>query len=185
MFPFTLPLGDESLFCIPTTYPSLYPQPHNYGFFPSPPVFSSLETTKDECVIDISSTQNNKRRAFNETEEGVRKRSKIAYNPTTPDQTPNPFQPCPTTIRAIPSYSIRGRNKASIAPPLRLEIPTPTNTEPTTSLNTEPGLDPPSGMAGAIVETRKALTAMGRALSSRDGVLVEKYLLVAIETLET
>ena len=45
-------------------------------------------------------------------------------------------------------------------------------------------VDRPS-TSDAIVEARKALTAMGRALSSEDGGDVEKHLLVALKTLET
>lgn len=45
-------------------------------------------------------------------------------------------------------------------------------------------VDSPS-TSNAIVEARKALTAMGRSLSSKDGGDVEKHLLVAMKTLET
>jgi len=146
---------------------------------------TSLEINPDGSDIEPTSCRNNNRAASFETFSALCKRVKTADHATTPDPTltPTSIYSENLTPQTPPSTYVQAEATTDnlIGPRLRIEIPSMTDDTPINPSTTYLDIAP---ISNTIVEARKALTAMGRALSSGEGPGVEKHLLAAMETLK-
>jgi hypothetical protein len=148
---------------------------------------TSLEINPDGSDIEPTSCRNNKRAASFETFSALCKRVKTANHATTPDPTPTltSVYTDNLTPQTTPSTYVREEDQTDKVNSLhlRIQIPLITDDKPIDPSTTHADLDI-APISNTIVEVRKGLTAMGRALSSRERASVETHLLVAMETLK-
>jgi hypothetical protein len=148
---------------------------------------TSLEINPDGSDIEPTSCRNNKRAASFETFSALCKRVKTANRATTPDPPPTPTSVYTDNLTPQTTLSkyVREENKTDNGNSLqlRIQIPLITDDKPIKPSILHRDLDI-APISNTIVEVRKALTAMGRALSSGEGPGVEEHLLAAMETLK-
>jgi hypothetical protein len=179
----------ESVSCTPNTcsHPSHHHHSHKSTNFSLQHNVTSLEITPDGSDIEPTSCRSNKRAARFETFSALCKRVKTANHATTPDPTPTPTSVYTDDLTPQTTLSTYVREEDQTdkvnSLHLRIQIPLITDVKPIDPSTTHTDLDI-APISNTIVEARKALTAMGRALSSGERGGVEKHLLVAMETLK-
>jgi hypothetical protein len=189
MLHFPRSMEGESVSCTTATCSIPLHHQHIYrttDFSPQSNV-TSLEINPDGSDTEPTSCRNNKRAASFEIFSAICKRVKTANHATTPDPTPTPTSVYTDNLtpRTTLSKYVREENKTDNGNSLelRIQIPLITDDKPIDPSTTHTDLDI-APISNTIVEARKALTAMGRALSSGERGGVEKHLLVAMETLK-
>jgi hypothetical protein len=182
-------LEGKSVSCTPNTCspPSHHHHSHRSTSFSPLSNATSLEINPDGSDIVPTPCPNNKRAASFETFSALCKRVKTANHATTPDPTLSPTSIYSDDLTPQTTSNTYVREEGTTDnlnnPSLKIQIPFIIDDKPIKPSISHRDLDI-APISNTIVETRKALTAMGRALSSGEGPGVEKHLLAAMETLK-
>jgi hypothetical protein len=182
-------LEGKSVSCTPNTCspPSHHQHSHRSTNSSLQHNVTSLEINPDGSDIEPTSCRSNKRAAKFETFSALCKRVKTANHATTPDPTLSPTSIYSDDLTPQTTSNTYVREEGTTDnlnnPSLNIQIPFIIDDKPIKPSISHRDLDI-APISSTIVETRKALTAMGRALSSGEGPGVEKHLLAAMETLK-
>ena len=155
-----------------------------YRFTDFSPQSKVLEINPDRSGIGFNSHNNNKRAAPSESYRAGPKRVKIAYDASTPASTPTSSPPNNATPQSTQLVygQIENTNDNRSRPRLSIHSPSTIDAQLVNLSTTHSDIDI-APISSTIVEARKALTAMGRALSSGKRASVERHLIAAMETL--
>jgi hypothetical protein len=177
----------ERVSCAPTTYSPTFHHQHGPGppYFPPQSNATSLEITTDGSDIGHIPYQTNKRSASFDSCSDGHKRVKREANATTSDSTPTSSHPDNVTPQVAQSKYDRRDNTYDNLPSTRLKVQIPLiiNEKPVNRSTTHLDLDT-APISNAIVQARKALISMRRALSVGEEASVGTHLLAAMETLK-
>ena len=145
---------------------------------------TSLEINPDGSEVGFDSHNDNKRAASSEAYRDGPKRVKISYDASTPASTPTSFPPNSVTPQStqLAYGQVENTNDNRSNTCLSIHIPSTIDAQLVNLSTTHSDIDI-APISNTIVEARKVLTAIGRALSSGERASVERHLLAEMEML--